>query len=96
MYKRFNDKLPQIIPSRFVKTVLVHSYETSSVKSGTIFTAKKQICLPKLLDFSRNQNVERNCQEIRFLAFSKNGLNKFYLNSTKLNLLREHFKNVLI
>ena len=46
MHKRFNDKLPLIFQSRFVKTVQVHSHETRSVKKCNYFLPRvtKSVC----------------------------------------------------
>ena len=46
MYKLFNNKLPPILKSRFVKTDMIHAHETRSVKQSNYFLPRvnKSIC----------------------------------------------------
>ena len=42
MHKLFNNKLPPILKSRFVKTDMIHAHETRSVKQSNYFL--KSVC----------------------------------------------------
>ena len=66
MHKLFNDKLPLIFQSCFVKTVQVYLDETRSVKKCYYFLPRvtKSAC-QNSFDFLRNQSVERNQQGIK-------------------------------
>ena len=61
-------------------------------KSVTIFYTSNKICLPKLFDFSRNQNVDRNQRE-RIENFPKHNSNNFCWNNTKTIERNSEFKS---